>query len=83
MLHVIPVPDDAVLHGVVDLQHGAQLAGLVAHHQVLGRRSRTVQRGDRGRPPWLGPPRLASSTLAEEKPFHIHMDQEAGRDVAI
>ena len=37
VLHVIPVPDDAVLHGVVDFQHGAQLAGLVAHHQVLER----------------------------------------------
>lgn len=35
VLHVVPVPDDAVLHGVVDLQHGAQLAGLVAHHQIL------------------------------------------------
>lgn len=35
VLHVVPAPDDAVLHGVVHLQHGAQLAGLVAHHQVL------------------------------------------------
>lgn len=36
VLHVVPVPDDAVLHGVVDLQHGAQLAGFISHHQVLG-----------------------------------------------
>lgn len=36
VLHVVPVPHDAVLHGVVDLQHGAQLAGLISHHQVLG-----------------------------------------------
>lgn len=35
VLHVVPVPDDAILHGVVDLQHRAQLAGLVPHHQVL------------------------------------------------
>lgn len=35
VLHVIPVPDNAIFHGVVHLQHGAQLAGLVPHHQVL------------------------------------------------
>lgn len=35
VLHVVPVPDNAVLHGVVDLQHGAQLAGFVPDHQVL------------------------------------------------
>lgn len=35
VLHVVPVPDNTVLHGVVHLQHGAQLAGLIPHHQVL------------------------------------------------
>ena len=35
MQHVVPVPDNPVLHGVVDLQHGAQLTSLVTHHQVL------------------------------------------------
>ena len=33
--HVVPVAHHAVLHGVVDLEHGAQLGGLVADHQVL------------------------------------------------
>lgn len=35
VLHVIPVAHNAVLHGVVDLQHGAQLTRFVPHHQVL------------------------------------------------
>lgn len=42
VLHVIPVPDNAVLHGVVDLQHGAQLAGLVPDHQILERERSNV-----------------------------------------
>lgn len=33
--HVVPVPHNAILHGVVDLQHGAQFARFVPHHQVL------------------------------------------------
>ena len=35
MLHILPAADHAVLHGIVDLQHGAQLARVVTHHQVL------------------------------------------------
>lgn len=33
--HVIPAAHHAILHGVGHLQHGAALAGLVTHHQVL------------------------------------------------
>ena len=33
--HVVPVPHHAVLHGVVHLEHRAQLGRLVADHQVL------------------------------------------------
>ncbi len=43
VLHIVPVPHDPVLHRVVHLQHGAQLARLVAHHQVL----QVTQRGQR------------------------------------
>ncbi len=35
VLHVLPAADHAVLHGVVHLQHGAQLARIVTHHQVF------------------------------------------------
>lgn len=35
VLHVVPLLDDAVLHGVADLQHGARLGRLVAAHDVL------------------------------------------------
>ena len=35
-------PDDAVLHGIIDFEHGAQLAGVVAHHQVLRGRTESV-----------------------------------------
>ncbi|KAF3837205.1 hypothetical protein F7725_004669 [Dissostichus mawsoni] len=33
--HVLPGAHHTVLHGVADLQHGAALAGLITHHQVL------------------------------------------------
>lgn len=33
--HVIPTTHHTVLHGIGHLQHGAALAGLVTHHQVL------------------------------------------------
>lgn len=33
--HVFPAAHHSVLHGVGHLQHGAALAGLIAHHQVL------------------------------------------------
>lgn len=35
VFHVIPVSDNAILHGVVDLQHGPELAGLIPYHQIL------------------------------------------------
>jgi len=33
--HVLPGAHHAVVHGVGYLQHGATLAGLIPHHQVL------------------------------------------------
>lgn len=33
--HVLPAAHPPILHGVGHLQHGAALAGLVPHHQVL------------------------------------------------
>lgn len=35
VFHVVPVPDNAIFHGVVDFQHRAELAGLIPHHEVL------------------------------------------------
>jgi hypothetical protein len=35
MLHIIPLLDDTVLHGVADLKHGASGGGLVTAHDVL------------------------------------------------
>lgn len=35
MLHILPVLDDSILHGVRDLQHGAGGGGLVTTHDVL------------------------------------------------
>ena len=35
MDHVIPVSNDSILHGVVDLQHRPQLASLIPNHQIL------------------------------------------------
>lgn len=54
--HVLPAAHHAVLHGVGHLQHGATLAGLVAHHQVL------VSTGDRSTTP---PPPSLGATSSE------------------
>jgi hypothetical protein len=35
MLHILPAADHAVLHRIVDLQHGSELARIIPHHQVL------------------------------------------------
>lgn len=35
MLHVIPLLDDTVLHGVADLEHGSGGGGLVTAHDIL------------------------------------------------
>ena len=35
VLHVLPAADHAVLHGVGALQHAAQLARVLTHHQVF------------------------------------------------
>ena len=35
VFHVVPVPDDTVLHRVVDLQHGPQLTGLITNMKIL------------------------------------------------
>lgn len=47
--HVVPTAHHAVLHGVGHLQHGATLAGLITHHQVLvggNRRSSVLVEAD-------------------------------------
>ena len=35
MMHVLPVSDDAVLHGIGHLEHGPGIRGLFADHDVL------------------------------------------------
>lgn len=35
MLHVIPLLNDAVLHGIGDLEHGPSRCGLVTTHDIL------------------------------------------------
>lgn len=35
VLHVVPLLDDAVLHGIADLQHGSGSGSLVAAHDIL------------------------------------------------
>ena len=35
MAHVLPVPDDAVFHGIGDLEEGTDSCGLVANHDVF------------------------------------------------
>lgn len=35
MAHVIPISHNAILHGVVHLQHGSQFASFFTNHQIL------------------------------------------------
>jgi len=35
MLHIVPFLDDAVLHGITDLQHGARGCRFVAAHDIF------------------------------------------------
>ena len=41
VLHVVPVADNSILHGVIDLKHGPQLAGLISNMKILHTRQVT------------------------------------------